>query len=541
MDVRNLLNPSMTGFYSGRTSAIDHNQYVRGNFIYQANYRAGLRVLQINDIQSSNFEEIGFFDVYPANDNNSFNGAWSNYPFFPSSVVVVSGIEQGLFVLKVGGISSNPPTESLPTISPTTSLPTVSPTTSLPTISPTTPSPTRTASPTAKCNLPFELAIDESVTGASTNGNGIMFDVRVKKTVPGGILVDGFSINIGKNGTTRISIYTKKHNHVGYEQEPSVWTFLGTYQIIGEGEGNPTAVYLEQKLHITAEFKQAFYIAQLDSNDILYSVANAVKIGHRIAENEQIYVMVGTALKGTCCDAFGQLTIPKSIFIGTVKYTVCRHINQSPIIPPSLSPSLSHKPSTNKPSSSPTTSQVPSVSPTLSLSSNCEDSKVQEFIFPWNTLNCKKLFISTNAQQKKNRCSFRDKKGLLVRKYCPQTCGVCCEDTRQEFLFFWSSIPSNCKKLFASTSAKQKFNRCKKVDTNGLLVRKYCPETCGLCKTCEDSSIDMLFPWSKKPSNCIKLFKTANTAKKYKNRCNLVDMSGVKVKNRCRLTCNSCN
>mmetsp|Transcript_5018 Transcript_5018/g.10095 ORF Transcript_5018/g.10095 Transcript_5018/m.10095 type:complete len:163 (-) Transcript_5018:55-543(-) len=31
---------------------------------------------------------------------NKFPGAWSNYPFFPSGVVIISGIEQGLFVVK---------------------------------------------------------------------------------------------------------------------------------------------------------------------------------------------------------------------------------------------------------------------------------------------------------------------------------------------------------------------------------------------------------------------------------------------------------
>jgi len=48
-------------------------------------------------------------------------GAWSNYPFFPSGVVILSGIEQGLFVLEVGAITS------LPTASPTrTKTPTIS-------------------------------------------------------------------------------------------------------------------------------------------------------------------------------------------------------------------------------------------------------------------------------------------------------------------------------------------------------------------------------------------------------------------------------
>ena len=42
---------------------------------------------------------MGFFDIYPANDSASFNGAWGNYPFFANGTVIVSGIEQGLFIL----------------------------------------------------------------------------------------------------------------------------------------------------------------------------------------------------------------------------------------------------------------------------------------------------------------------------------------------------------------------------------------------------------------------------------------------------------
>jgi hypothetical protein len=33
-------------------------------------------------------------------DAPAFNGAWSNYPYFDSGVVIVSGIEQGLFILR---------------------------------------------------------------------------------------------------------------------------------------------------------------------------------------------------------------------------------------------------------------------------------------------------------------------------------------------------------------------------------------------------------------------------------------------------------
>jgi choice-of-anchor B domain-containing protein len=86
--------------YDSSASAIDHNQYVRGRFVFQANYRAGLRILEIEAGVSPALSEAAFFDVYPGSDAAQFNGAWSNYPYFASGNVVVSHIEQGLFVLK---------------------------------------------------------------------------------------------------------------------------------------------------------------------------------------------------------------------------------------------------------------------------------------------------------------------------------------------------------------------------------------------------------------------------------------------------------
>jgi choice-of-anchor B domain-containing protein len=99
-DVSDLDAPVLVGHHASTSSSIDHNQYVKGNFVFQANYRSGLRVLRIDDLSQAAMTQIGFFDVYPADDNASFNGSWSNYPYFASGNVIVSGIEQGLFVLR---------------------------------------------------------------------------------------------------------------------------------------------------------------------------------------------------------------------------------------------------------------------------------------------------------------------------------------------------------------------------------------------------------------------------------------------------------
>ena len=63
-----------------------------------SHYTSGLRILDIEDI--ANPSEVAFFDVYPSNNNTSFDGTWSNYPYFDSGNVVVTSIDEGLFVLR---------------------------------------------------------------------------------------------------------------------------------------------------------------------------------------------------------------------------------------------------------------------------------------------------------------------------------------------------------------------------------------------------------------------------------------------------------
>ncbi|MDH3589347.1 MAG: choice-of-anchor B family protein, partial [Gammaproteobacteria bacterium] len=99
-DVSDLDAPEVLGSYLAPTPAIDHNLYVKGDFAYQANYRAGMRIIDLSNIATGTLVQNGFFDVYPPDDAASFNGSWSVFPYFDSGVVIVSGIEQGLFVLR---------------------------------------------------------------------------------------------------------------------------------------------------------------------------------------------------------------------------------------------------------------------------------------------------------------------------------------------------------------------------------------------------------------------------------------------------------
>jgi choice-of-anchor B domain-containing protein len=99
-DVSRLDRPSLLAAYEHPTEAIDHNNYVKGSAAYQSNYRAGLRVLDTRQVAQGRLRTAGYFDVFPADDAAEFNGTWSNYPYLPSGNVIVSGIEQGLFVVR---------------------------------------------------------------------------------------------------------------------------------------------------------------------------------------------------------------------------------------------------------------------------------------------------------------------------------------------------------------------------------------------------------------------------------------------------------
>lgn len=102
-DFTDLDTPTFHMNYLGPSAAIDHNGYVKNNTFYLANYRAGVRMIDISQIDNNSFSEIGFFDTYPENDGTAFDGAWNVYPYFPSGNIVISDINRGLFVIRKSG------------------------------------------------------------------------------------------------------------------------------------------------------------------------------------------------------------------------------------------------------------------------------------------------------------------------------------------------------------------------------------------------------------------------------------------------------
>ena len=101
IDVSDLDAPVYVFPYSLGTLATDHNLYVLGNRVFEANYRSGLRVLEFGDLVNRELEEIAFFDTFPDSDSTDFDGAWSVYPYLPSGTIIVSDINSGLFILSM--------------------------------------------------------------------------------------------------------------------------------------------------------------------------------------------------------------------------------------------------------------------------------------------------------------------------------------------------------------------------------------------------------------------------------------------------------
>ena len=101
-DVRDLDNTAMIGFFDNDTTSIDHNIYTEGRYAIVSNYTSGLRVYDMKNVAAGELSEVAYFDLYPENDNPSFEGGtWSNYPYFrQKGIVAVTGMDRGLFIVQ---------------------------------------------------------------------------------------------------------------------------------------------------------------------------------------------------------------------------------------------------------------------------------------------------------------------------------------------------------------------------------------------------------------------------------------------------------
>jgi choice-of-anchor B domain-containing protein len=100
MNVEDLRNPFIVASYQGPDTTTDHNGYVKDGFLYVSHYRRGLVVFDASVPDA--LREVANLDTFlaPASNSAGTDGAWGVYPFLPSGIVIVSDINNGLFVLR---------------------------------------------------------------------------------------------------------------------------------------------------------------------------------------------------------------------------------------------------------------------------------------------------------------------------------------------------------------------------------------------------------------------------------------------------------
>lgn len=80
------------------TSSIPHNTMVVGDYLVTAYYRDGVVITDASD--PTNMVKIGEYDTSPLS-GSGFNGAWAAWPYLPSTNIIVSDMEEGLFIIGV--------------------------------------------------------------------------------------------------------------------------------------------------------------------------------------------------------------------------------------------------------------------------------------------------------------------------------------------------------------------------------------------------------------------------------------------------------
>ncbi len=78
--------------------SIPHNQIVAGDYLYSSYYYDGLQVWDISDPNA--VKRVMHYPTTNIPPRNNYEGAWGVYPFLPSGNILISDMQEGLFVLE---------------------------------------------------------------------------------------------------------------------------------------------------------------------------------------------------------------------------------------------------------------------------------------------------------------------------------------------------------------------------------------------------------------------------------------------------------
>lgn len=77
--------------------SIVHNTYIKNDFAVASYYTEGIIV--VDAARPDNLIKVGHYDSSPLYSGNGYHGAWGVYPYLPSGNLLISDIENGLYVV----------------------------------------------------------------------------------------------------------------------------------------------------------------------------------------------------------------------------------------------------------------------------------------------------------------------------------------------------------------------------------------------------------------------------------------------------------
>lgn len=98
VSVADLTDISVTALFNAEstTNQIAHNGIVTGDYLYVSYYFDGLQVYDVSD--PNNPERIAYYDTFAGTSDGGYQGAWGVYPLLPSGNVLLTDMNNGLFV-----------------------------------------------------------------------------------------------------------------------------------------------------------------------------------------------------------------------------------------------------------------------------------------------------------------------------------------------------------------------------------------------------------------------------------------------------------
>lgn len=100
VDVHDLSDIKVVDMYNANSSAtqIAHNPILACNYLYASYYYDGLQVFDVSD--PTHAVRVYYYDTCILPDGDSYVGAWGVNPFLPSGNILISDMQNGLFIFK---------------------------------------------------------------------------------------------------------------------------------------------------------------------------------------------------------------------------------------------------------------------------------------------------------------------------------------------------------------------------------------------------------------------------------------------------------